>query len=357
MGSDSEVATTPDAPLPADADEHLASLDADALIELLIADEDRAPRNVIDAAARLGDAMVVALRSRLGGPWDDSDTDTGSMGPWWLRLHAAMILGLLAQESAGLLLVDLMRRMDVAEDEDLQDWLAVEWPALFANKPASVLAALRELCTDPHHDWYIRACGLEAAAALAERQGPSELDAALAWIAAIGADDGEHPDMRLCCGSVLLDFPRAAYRPLVDALAATQTGPMAHFRSGDVTRAYAPGRDDPPWRNNDEPWDFYAPDAIRKRRQRWTEEDVRAERVGTESLLDDDDVHLDEDDDLDMTLPYVRATPKVGRNDPCPCGSGKTYKKCCLPSVERYAGGGARARSRASGFITTWSVV
>jgi uncharacterized protein len=24
-----------------------------------------------------------------------------------------------------------------------------------------------------------------------------------------------------------------------------------------------------------------------------------------------------------------RSTPKVGRNDPCPCGSGKKYKKCC----------------------------
>jgi preprotein translocase subunit SecA len=24
----------------------------------------------------------------------------------------------------------------------------------------------------------------------------------------------------------------------------------------------------------------------------------------------------------------VRETPKVGRNDPCPCGSGKKYKKC-----------------------------
>ncbi len=22
--------------------------------------------------------------------------------------------------------------------------------------------------------------------------------------------------------------------------------------------------------------------------------------------------------------------PKVGRNDPCPCGSGKKYKRCCL---------------------------
>jgi preprotein translocase subunit SecA len=27
--------------------------------------------------------------------------------------------------------------------------------------------------------------------------------------------------------------------------------------------------------------------------------------------------------------PFVRTTEKVGRNDPCPCGSGKKYKKCC----------------------------
>ena len=26
----------------------------------------------------------------------------------------------------------------------------------------------------------------------------------------------------------------------------------------------------------------------------------------------------------------VNATPKVGRNEPCPCGSGKKHKKCCL---------------------------
>lgn len=27
--------------------------------------------------------------------------------------------------------------------------------------------------------------------------------------------------------------------------------------------------------------------------------------------------------------PVSRATPKIGRNDPCPCGSGKKYKNCC----------------------------
>lgn len=29
------------------------------------------------------------------------------------------------------------------------------------------------------------------------------------------------------------------------------------------------------------------------------------------------------------SLPFVRDQPKVGRNDPCPCGSKRKYKKCC----------------------------
>src|SRR4051812_28454538 len=40
-----------------------------------------------------------------------------------------------------------------------------------------------------------------------------------------------------------------------------------------------------------------------------------------------------------QTAPIVRAGPRVGRNDPCPCGSGKKYKKCHLPVEE----GGAAA--------------
>ena len=59
---------------------------------------------------------------------------------------------------------------------------------------------------------------------------------------------------------------------------------------------------------------------------------------------DFDDEHDDDDDygpypappaDLDHREPEpiapIRNTqPKIGRNDPCPCGSGKKYKKCCL---------------------------
>ncbi len=33
--------------------------------------------------------------------------------------------------------------------------------------------------------------------------------------------------------------------------------------------------------------------------------------------------------DMVKPKPIVRDAPKVGRNDPCPCGSGKKHKKCC----------------------------
>lgn len=32
----------------------------------------------------------------------------------------------------------------------------------------------------------------------------------------------------------------------------------------------------------------------------------------------------------------MKSKTKIGRNDPCPCGSGRKYKKCCLNRY-RYA--------------------
>ena len=40
---------------------------------------------------------------------------------------------------------------------------------------------------------------------------------------------------------------------------------------------------------------------------------------------------------MKMTLPPTskqRRTGKVGRNDPCPCDSGKKFKKCCILKVQ-----------------------
>jgi uncharacterized protein len=41
----------------------------------------------------------------------------------------------------------------------------------------------------------------------------------------------------------------------------------------------------------------------------------------------------DQDPVAGAHAPVMRQGPKVGRNDPCPCGSGKKYKKCCGATV------------------------
>ncbi|MBP5589014.1 MAG: SEC-C domain-containing protein [Bacteroidales bacterium] len=35
------------------------------------------------------------------------------------------------------------------------------------------------------------------------------------------------------------------------------------------------------------------------------------------------------DPNADRKVAPIRTEKKVGRNDPCPCGSGKKYKNCC----------------------------
>ncbi len=43
-----------------------------------------------------------------------------------------------------------------------------------------------------------------------------------------------------------------------------------------------------------------------------------------------------EEEPLPPPVEPIRATDKsVGRNDPCPCGSGKKYKKCCGKNPDR----------------------
>jgi len=42
----------------------------------------------------------------------------------------------------------------------------------------------------------------------------------------------------------------------------------------------------------------------------------------------------DQTHEVQKVATIVRQVPRVGRNDPCSCGSGKKYKKCCGKGVE-----------------------
>jgi preprotein translocase subunit SecA len=44
-------------------------------------------------------------------------------------------------------------------------------------------------------------------------------------------------------------------------------------------------------------------------------------------------MHFSHGDEVERPVTVRREGRKVGRNDPCPCGSGKKYKKCCGASA------------------------
>jgi preprotein translocase subunit SecA len=46
-----------------------------------------------------------------------------------------------------------------------------------------------------------------------------------------------------------------------------------------------------------------------------------------ESVSESNGVPMDDTREIQKTQP-IRAEVKIGRNDPCPCGSGKKYKSC-----------------------------
>jgi len=56
----------------------------------------------------------------------------------------------------------------------------------------------------------------------------------------------------------------------------------------------------------------------------WFKEDKSSEKPAKPDSYDDD---YDDDDDGDDGQPPELT--KIGRNEPCPCGSGKKYKNCC----------------------------
>jgi hypothetical protein len=302
---------------------NFATLDPAQLLDRLATEEDRAPLDLIDACVAHGEAMVETLRPVL----DDERTWRGAApGVWWLPLHAAFILGRIPTESAGLLLVHLMRRLDEHDDNDLSDWLAGDWAPLFANKPPAAVHAAREFAQEASGGWYMRCQVLDVVLDAGMRESEAALEAAIDWVAGLAGDESGEWMFRTMACNALLDFPRERHRSVMEAIVNGETrlreergdiGGM--FAIEDVEDAFRGGKDEPDWQRRGSPWTFYSPDAIEARQRRWREEDAR---------------RRDRRPHWDAMTTYVRATPKVGRNDPCPCGSGKKYKRCCLANGE-----------------------
>ncbi|MGH8147958.1 MAG: SEC-C metal-binding domain-containing protein [Rhodanobacteraceae bacterium] len=189
-----------------------------------------------------------------------------------------------------------------------------------------MIEAVRLIAEDTALDWYMRCQAVEVALDAGLNQGGEALEARIDWIAGMAVDITMEWVFRTWAGYALLDFPRERHRDLMETIAREdELRRIDHpyhqvvFAIDDIERAFADPDPKPQWRDDlwRNPWRFYDPVEIAARQQRWRAED-ESEREEME------------DDWAEPSVTYVRAMPKICRNDPCPCGSGKKYKRCCL---------------------------
>jgi hypothetical protein len=118
--------------------------------------------------------------------------------------------------------------------------------------------------------------------------------------------------VRTHAASLLLDFQVREHEEALEAFARDVLEPgsdvdgILAFDATDVVLAFSSPADLSRYRDS---WlAFYDADLIAYRQERWKREAAEAaERARAD-----------------------RARVKIGRNDPCPCGSGRKHKKCCL---------------------------
>lgn len=209
----------------------LTELSVAELIDLLIADEDRAPRNLIDACASRGEEMIDALSAYLA---DDAMWRPDlSLGRWWMKLHAINILGLMDDPRAGVVIARAMERVARDKDENLEEWLSSCWPALF-KRCGTPVEALERIVQDASINPYLRANAFDCLIADAASDA-AVLDARLRFAATLAADRSCDTALRMLLGNLLLDFPRPEHRALLEALARQQNdqrvGMFVDFRS------------------------------------------------------------------------------------------------------------------------------
>jgi len=303
------------------------TLSDEALVKLLFTEEDRLPRLAVDEFVARGERTIHPLTEIIEEPLNWMD----STAAWWAPIHATFILGAIGGIRA---IPGLLKAIEMAEANDC-DWVTSAIPSMFRPFGSAARPGLIAVATNPAHANFVRqdAIGGLAATTLKDPNGTEEI---FALLGSIFADTSEDREMRGMGGNVLLDFQRSEFKESLIAFARQYPGKEENdflefmlFGEEDIVKAFA--QEEPSiWMYQQDWLAFYDPDKIVERQARWAKE--------AEEEEEDKEMAYRQTTWEDMPLPnpaqtgdpVCRTTPKLGRNDPCPCGSGKKYKKCCL---------------------------
>lgn len=231
----------------------------------------------------------------------------------WSPVHAWRSLAELRAEEAIAPLVELFRRAD----DDIDEWVSDDLPHALAQFGAVALTPLTAYLTNATHGEWSRVAAAKA-------------------ISLVGQT---HPETRVdCIARLSAQLERFAEQS--ETLNAFLISPLMDLRAVEamavIERAFASGRVDELVLGDLE--DVQIEFGLKTQREQPSKpnaltimgEKFRAQWKATGLPLPDVGGNFPEAkaEPPPFSLPYL-APPKVGRNDPCPCGSGKKYKKCC----------------------------
>ncbi len=292
--------------------------DAD-LLGLLRTQEDRLPREVVDEILRRGTRLAGGLVALIDDPaaWA-SDSTAG-----WAGVHAVFILAAMRPPGG---LDAVLRGLEHADAHDLEvvHDLGEELLSAFGSAAVARLAAYAR---DREKKPYPRIWCLQSLGRLG-LEAPDVADVVAKTLRLVAADAFSDGRVRSFAGANLLPFAVPGDRPLLLAAA-----DGAFLSRAGIERAL---KGDRPQRLPAADWlRFYDPKEIEIRKSRRLK--AEAERLQRE-------VRRKKAQIAELTLERNRLERAVlqdelrtkvgripGRNDPCICGSGKKYKRCCGP--------------------------
>lgn len=291
------------------------ALDDGKLVNLLFTKEDRLPRAAVDEFIRRGECMIEPLSKIL---LEESNW-TKERPEFWAPIHAVFILGAIGTQEA---VSPVITAIEWSEKYNV-DWVFEVFPSIFGKIGIPALESLRQLAQDEEQDWYVRTIALQGLAAVAIYNPKAENDIIL-FIHSIFTNKEENMDVRVSAAGVLLGFKRSEHKESLLAFCKEQRKSMkpspfslVSFNEKDVERIFSENEKDVGLYTSD--WlSFYDEGDIGRRQGRWKAEAEKKE-----------DGQYEDESKVLLKLP-AQKTPKLGRNSPCPCGSGKKYKRCCI---------------------------
>jgi hypothetical protein len=297
------------------------------LIELLFKEEDRATLEHARELIARGEEAARPLREILANEdyWYE-----GQGGDHWIVVHAINFLSAMRDEQALHLLIEMVQHAYFSNHEGAVEVL----PAAMGHYGATAVDPYVKFISeyrgahrdnpDFSHCRHTVSAALTRIALKDEAVRPRAAD----FVIGLFADPKEDDRIFLSFSSghpVALDKEPGKDRSLKAVRAAYDRGMINQEINGSFKEFTRMVRERRPSLFNDlrsDLLDFYSPEEIRRRQIE------RAERQ-------EDDPYRPDARPL-IPVGYTMAErgslqrkEKVGRNDPCPCGSGKKYKKCC----------------------------